>query len=263
MKLALGIEYDGSGYHGWQRQEHEGLLTVQGCLEEALSRVADQHVEVVCAGRTDAGVHGLGQVIHFDTTAVRSEYSWIFGPNSNMPHDINVLWAKFVDVDFHARFAATARSYRYVIYNSPIRCSLWRNYATWYHRMLDEKRMNRAAACLLGEHDFSSFRSADCQANTTLREIFEISVKRKDQWIIIDVKANAFLHHMVRNIVGVLIEIGECRRDPIWIEEVLAARDRSKAGITAPANGLYLMAVDYPEKFQLPKRPHKMILDLM
>jgi len=254
MKIALGIEYDGSGYHGWQRQDHDGLLTVQGSLEEALSRVANEPVEVSCAGRTDAGVHGLGQVVHFDTNAIRSEYSWVFGPNSNMLHDINVVWAKTVDETFHARFSATARSYRYVIYNHPIRPSLWRHYATWYHRPLNEKRMHRAAACLLGKHDFSSFRSVDCQAKTPLREIKQIKVHRQDQWVILDIKADGFLHHMVRNIVGVLLEIGEERRDPIWMEEVLQAKDRRKAGVTAPANGLYLVAVDYPDKYQLPKR---------
>lgn len=264
MRIALGVEYDGSAYHGWQRQDHDGILTVQASLEEALSIVANQSIEVFCAGRTDAGVHGLGQVVHFDTSVMRSAYSWVFGPNSNMPHDVNVTWAKIVDDTFHARFSALSRSYRYIIYNHSVRPSLWRHYATWYHRPLDERRMNQAAKCLLGEHDFSSFRSVDCQSKTPLREIYSIAVQRKNHWIILDVKADGFLHHMVRNIVGVLLEIGEGRRDPVWIEEVLQVRDRSKAGVTAPANGLYLMAVEYPKKFQLPKaNENNLIFDLL
>ena len=236
MRIVLGIEYDGSAYHGWQSQED--VLTLQSVIEKALSQVANEAVTVTCAGRTDAGVHALGQVAHFDTEAERSEYSWIFGANSNLPPDISVRWAKEIDASFHARYSATARRYRYIIYNYPIRPGLYRHYMTWHPRLLDEKKMAKAATYLIGEHDFSSFRSIDCQAKSPLREVFAITVQRKNHWVIIDVKANAFLHHMVRNIAGVLIAIGENKREPEWARELLTTCDRTKAGVTAPPQGL-------------------------
>lgn len=250
MRIVLGIEYDGSAYHGWQSQEE--VLTLQSVIEKALSQVANEAISITCAGRTDAGVHALGQVAHFDTDAERSEYSWIFGANSNLPSDISVRWAKEMHDSFHARFSAIARRYRYIIYNSPIRPSLYRHYMTWHPRLLDEKKMATAATYFIGEHDFSSFRGMDCQAKSPIREVLAITVQRKNHWIVVDVKANAFLHHMVRNIVGVLIAVGENKREPEWTKELLTTRDRTKAGITAPAHGLYLLEVDYPQQFQLP-----------
>jgi tRNA pseudouridine38-40 synthase len=252
MRIALGIEYDGSAFHGWQRQDHDAVLTVQACVEEALSAVANHPVHVICAGRTDAGVHALGQVIHFDTESSRSEHAWIFGANSNLTHDICIVWSKVIDDSFHARFSAKTRKYRYIIYNFPVRSALGRHHVTWYHRQLDEKRMDLAAKHLIGEHDFSSFRGVGCQSKTPMREIFTISVQRQNDFVILDVKANSFLHHMVRNIAGVLLEIGEGKRDPSWVKDLLQQRDRTKAGVTAPANGLYLTAVEYPKKYQLP-----------
>lgn len=261
MRIALGIEYDGTIYHGWQRQDHDGLLTVQATLEDALAQVANEHVEIFCAGRTDAGVHALAQVVHFDTKAERSEYSWVFGANSNLPHDIRVLWAKAVDDEFHARYVATARQYRYLIYNDPLRPAIWYKYATWHRKPLDEKRMHEAAQYLIGEHDFSSFRGADCQAKTPHREITHITVQRNAQWIMIDIKADAFLHHMVRNIAGVLFEIGENKQEPIWTQKILQEKNRTVAGVTAPPNGLYLVVVDYPEKYQLPRITKKFLFE--
>lgn len=250
MRIALGIEYDGSAYHGWQSQED--VLTLQSVIEHALSRVANETITITCAGRTDAGVHALGQVAHFDTEAERSEYSWVFGANSNLPPDISVRWARALDASFHARFSATARRYRYIIYNYPIRPALHRLSMTWHPRLLDEKKMAIAATHFIGEHDFSSFRGIDCQAKSPMREVFAITVQRKQHWIIIDVKANAFLHHMVRNIAGVLIAVGENKHGPEWVKELLQLRDRTKAGITAQAHGLYLLEVDYPQQYPLP-----------
>lgn len=252
MRIVLGIEYDGSNYHGWQTQA--GITTVQETLEEALGAIANEPISVICAGRTDAGVHAFGQVVHFDTEAERSEHAWIFGSNSNLPHDICVRWAKQVPEDFHARFSATARQYRYLIYNHSIRPSLWRQRAVWHPRHLNEKRMQAAAKYLLGEHDFSSFRGIACQSKTPMREIFNITVERNENFIRLEVRANSFLHHMVRNIAGVLMAIGESKREPIWAQEVLQARDRTLAGVTAAPQGLYLMKVEYSEQYQLPQQ---------
>jgi tRNA pseudouridine38-40 synthase len=206
MRIALGIEYDGTSYNGWQRQKTG--LGVQQCLEEALSRVANERVEVVCAGRTDTGVHASGQVIHFDTESVRSERGWLLGANTNLPEDISVTWVKPVDKDFHARFSAVARRYRYLILNRLQRSALYRQRAWWVYEPLDETPMQAAAQLLLGEHDFSAFRAAACQANTAVRAITDLSISRTDDWLRIDVTANAFLMNMVRNIVGTLVPHG-------------------------------------------------------
>lgn len=250
MRIALGMEYDGTAYSGWQRQRHG--VGIQGIVEDALSIVANESIETSCAGRTDAGVHASAQVIHFDSNADRTTRGWLLGVNSNLPDDVNAQWAKFVDGEFHARFSATSRTYRYTILNRLVRSSLYRNRAWWVHRPLDEEAMQCAADSLLGEHDFSAFRAAGCQAANPVRTISELLVKRDRDWITIKVTANAFLQHMVRNIVGLLVTIGYGDADISWATEVLDSRDRSSGGIAAPAHGLTLIRVDYPDNFALP-----------
>lgn len=247
MKYALGIEYDGANFYGWQ-QQHE-LRTVQAELQSALSQVADEQIKVVCAGRTDKGVHAYGQVVHFETNVNRPLHAWILGCNSILANDIAVKWSKKVANDFHARFSAKRRDYRYIIANTDTPNAIMRNHHAWHLKALDEQQMHQAAQCLLGEHDFSSFRSADCQSKTPVRKLFAIEVIRQNNLIIIDVAANAFLHHMVRNIAGVLLAVGEGKKPPAWVEEVLNARDRKVADVTAKPEGLYLMKVSYPEKY--------------
>lgn len=251
LRIALGVRYDGSAYHGWQVQDR--LNTVQKQVEGALSTVANHPIMVVCAGRTDAGVHASGQVIHFDTTAYRGEQAWIFGVNNNLPYDISVIWAKEVDNSFHARYGAFARRYRYLIYNHEIRPAILRKAISWYFQLLDEKRMQVAAQFLLGEHDFSSFQGAGCQAKTPIRTIFQIKIFRIRHMVVIEVQANAFLSHMVRNIVGVLVAIGSGKKEPKWAENVLKAKDRQQGGITVSPHGLYLVEVSYPAEFKLPQ----------
>lgn len=249
--LALGIEYDGSHYYGWQRQQQ--LASVQQQLEQALSSVANETVSVFCAGRTDAGVHATGQVVHFSTCARRPSVAWTMGVNAHLPDDIAVCWVQSVSADFHARFSATARRYRYIICNQRLRPALLRQGVTHFHLPLDAQRMHQAAQCLVGEHDFSAFRSVQCQSKTPWRNIMHIRVSRHGGWLLVDIKANAFVHHMVRNIVGSLLEVGCGHQPPQWIGELLAARDRTLAGATAKAHGLYLVAVDYPPHFALPQ----------
>lgn len=247
MRISAGIEYNGTAYHGWQTQLSPALNTLQTQCEIALSRVADHPITVVCAGRTDKGVHATGQVIHFDTTAHRTTHAWVAGANHYLPDDMRLLWAKIVDESFHARFSAIARRYRYVLYNHPIRPALLKSQVSWYPIPLDAEKMQEAAQFLVGEHDFSAFRGADCQAKTTLRTVEYIRLRREKDTIVIDIQANAFLHHMVRNIVGVLIAIGKGERPVNWAEAVLLSRQRSLGGITAPPEGLYLEEVVYPE----------------
>lgn len=254
MRVALGVEYDGSGFRGWQAQRPE-VRTLQGCLEHALAKVADHPIKLICAGRTDAGVHGLGQVVHFDTTAVRTTRAWVLGGNAHLPPDLSLRWAREVPDDFHARFSALGRRYRYLIFNQPYRSALWQKRATWCYQSLDVERMHSAGQRLVGEHDFSSFRAADCQARHPVREIRELTVSRQGDGVVLEVEANAFLHHMVRNIAGVLMAIGTGDRPVEWAGEVLARRDRTQAGVTAPAEGLYLLAVRYPAHFGLPPPP--------
>jgi tRNA pseudouridine38-40 synthase len=251
MRIALGVEYDGTDFHGWQRQRIG--RTVQGCLEEALSRVADHQLAIVCAGRTDTGVHATEQVIHIDTAAVRHEKAWIRGGNANLPADIRIQWAREMDDTFHARFSARRRHYRYVIHNRPYPSAQLRDRTCWVYAGLDEARMRQAAIHLHGEHDFTSFRALACQAKHPVRTIYTLEVNRCGDFIYIDVVANAFLHHMVRCIAGVLIATGRGEASPEWVKRVLDARDRSAAGITAPASGLYLVAVHYPERFAIPR----------
>ena len=252
MRISLGIEYDGSAYSGWQRQPH--APSVQETLEKALSRVADHDIQVACAGRTDAGVHALEQVVHFDSDAVRDAYSWTMGGTVNLPHDIAVLWAQPVDDMFHARHSATARSYRYVILNRPVRPAIGFHGTSWVYRSLDAERMHEAAQYLLGEHDFTSFRAQKCQSRTPVRRVRYIDVRRHGEHIVIEIEANAFLHHMVRNIAGVLTTVGGGQQPVGWVGEVLSARDRTCAGITASPQGLYLRHVSYPDHFGLPQK---------
>lgn len=259
MKIALGVEYDGSRFSGWQVQEHD-VRTVQGCVEKAVGKVADHPVRVYCAGRTDTGVHSTGQVIHFETGAQRSERSWVFGVNANLPKDVCVLWAKPVDEDFHARFSAQWRAYRYVIFNRVVRPTFLAYRVTWDHRSLDVERMAAAGQYLLGEHDFSSYRAVGCQAKSPVRQVYRLDVSRNGQYIFIDIKANAFLHHMVRNIAGVLMSIGAGENEPVWAKEVLEHRDRTLGGVTAAPYGLYLSEVGYPERFALPRLPETAIV---
>jgi tRNA pseudouridine38-40 synthase len=251
MRIALGIEYDGSAFHGWQVQRHEAA-TVQGAVERALARVADHPVRVTCAGRTDTGVHALGQVVHFDTEAVRPPRSWVLGSNVNLPASVAVSWARVMDADFHARFSARSRRYRYLILNRPTRSALHAGRATWIHRPLDAARMHEAGQSLVGEHDFSSYRAAGCQAKSPRRTLHSLSVSRYGEILVLRVHANAFLHHMVRNIAGVLVAIGSGDREPGWAGEVLACRDRSLGGVTAPPDGLYFERVHYPEHYAIP-----------
>lgn len=246
MRIALGIEYDGTNYHGWQRQN--ALSTIQEKVETALSKVAAEPIIVNSAGRTDAGVHALGQVVHFDTEAKRSDRAWVLGVNSNLPNDIRILWARHVAPDFHARFTAQLRHYRYLIYNDKVAPAILRHCAMWYPYALDPQLMHEAGQYLVGEHDFTSFRGSGCQSKSVIRKVTSLEVTSGGDMVNIDIKANAFLLHMVRNIVGVLLKIGRKRRPTIWAKEVLLARDRKAAGITAPAQGLYLVKIEYEKK---------------
>lgn len=253
MRIALGVEYDGSRYYGWQRQD--AVPSVQAALESALTKIANEPISVVCAGRTDAGVHATGQVVHFDTGNSRAIQAWSMGVNSNLPKDIAVRWAAEVPTEFHARFSATARRYRYVICNQKLRPGILQAGVTHVYTPIDATRMHRAAQCLLGENDFTSFRAAHCQSNTPYRNVHEISVRRFGEYVIVEVQANAFVHHMVRNIVGSLLEIGKGEQAEQWLADVLAARDRTQAAATAKPDGLYLVEVIYPESTGLPKMP--------
>ncbi len=252
-RVAIGLEYHGGGYVGWQAQA--GLPTIQGVVEAALGRVAAQPVEVTCAGRTDAGVHAVGQVAHFDADALRTPRGWTLGANTNLPADVSVTWAQEVPAEFHARHRAESRTYCYLICNRGVRSALAADRAAVVHRRLDEERMSEAARELLGEHDFSAFRAAECQARTPVRRLHELTVERQGDWIAIQATANAFLHHMVRNIAGLLIAVGCAEAAPAWAREVLESRDRTRGAATAPPGGLYLWSVRYPPAFALPDRP--------
>ena len=250
MRFALGVEYDGSDFSGWESQP--GQRTVQSALESALSSVADSPIEIVCAGRTDAGVHAVAQVVHFDSDARRAPHEWVLGANSNLSDDVSVRWASPVVQNFHARYSARCRYYRYVIQNRRVRPALLRRRAAWERGALDITPMRSAGEHLLGEHDFSSFRAAGCQAASPVRTVVSLDVYRRDELVIIDIAANAFLQHMVRNVAGVLMEIGKGRREPAWAKELLEARDRTRGAATAPPQGLYLTRIDYPPEYGLP-----------
>ncbi len=258
-RIALGLEYDGSRFLGWQTQPGGG--TVQDALETALSAVADRPVSVTCAGRTDRGVHALAQVVHFDTEAERPDSAWVRGVNALLPEAVAVLWSKRVSRDFHARYAARARAYRYLLVNRPVRPALAARYAGWYHAPLDIAPMREAAAQLLGEHDFSAFRAAECQAKSPVRTLHAIGVERCGERIEFRLRANAWLQHMVRNIVGTLVTIGAGKQPAAWAKTVLESRDRARAAPTFASEGLYLEAVDYEAKWELPaQRPASSLL---
>lgn len=250
MRIALGIEYDGTRFCGWQRQRTG--RSVQQTLDNALASIADHSLKTTCAGRTDTGVHATGQVVHFDTRASRDAGGWIRGTNTLLPADIRVLWSRRVDDDFHARFSARRRHYRYVILNRGQDSAVLANRACREHADLDVYRMREAAAYLLGEHDFTSFRAAACQARNPVRTVYSLDIIRTGQFIYLDIVANAFLHHMVRCIAGVLIAVGRGEQVPGWTAELLAARDRTAGGVNAPAAGLYLVGVVYEPHFGLP-----------
>jgi len=252
-RIALGVEYDGSAYCGWQRQSHSP--SVQETLEKALSQVADEPVSLICAGRTDTGVHASGQVVHFDTRAIRSEHNWLMGVNSNIDRSIALVWAYEVDPDFHARFSATSRTYRYIIANSTSRPGIMNQGLTWIRDPLDEHLMDRALQKIQGERDFSSYRGSGCQSNSPFRCVSHTSVFRRGSLVVVEIQANAFLLHMVRNLVGTLIEVGRGNADENEMLRILELKDRTKAGITAPPYGLYLVKVGYPAHFLVPERP--------
>jgi len=258
--MACRIEYDGSGYNGWQLQPHEGVVTVQEKLEFALSKIAAEPVRVHCAGRTDTGVHAFSQVIHFDAPVPRSCKAWVVGGNANLPHDIRIHWAVPVTEDFHARFSAESRCYRYVIANTAIRSALSLKQVTWHRRELDQLAMHTAAQTLLGERDFSAFRAASCQSTSPMRNVQFIEVQRRGDLLIIEIVANAFLHHMVRNIAGALLAVGDGRKSLEWIVQLMAGRDRSLGVETASASGLYLADVQYPCHYALPQTPYGPLL---
>ncbi|MFI8747710.1 tRNA pseudouridine(38-40) synthase TruA [Pseudomonas sp. NPDC077186] len=258
-RIALGLEYKGARYRGFQRQGGN-VPSIQGSLETALSKVAGgAEVSILCAGRTDASVHASGQVVHFDTRVERSLHAWIMGANMNLPSDISVTWARVMPAHFHARFSAMARRYRYVIYNDPIRPAHLAEEVTWNHRPLDVRRMQEAALALVGTHDFSAFRAGRCQAKSPIKTVHHLQVIEHGRFIVLDIRANAFLHHMVRNIAGVLMAIGAGERPVDWTREVLERGERRTGGVTAHPYGLYLVQVEYPDEFELPQRylgPH-------
>ena len=250
LRIALGVEYDGARFCGWQTQP--ATCGVQDHLEAALARIAGHRVETVCAGRTDAGVHAFAQVVHFDTSAQRPLSAWVRGVNTGLPQGISVVWAKEVGSDFHARYSALRRHYRYVLLNRPVRPAIAYGRAGWFHLPLDAERMREAAEFLIGTHDFSAFRSSECQARSPVRRLEHVAIERRGDWLTFDFRANAFLHHMVRNLVGTLVYVGSGRHEPQWVEHVLVARDRALAAPTFDAAGLYLARVEYEPSWELP-----------
>jgi tRNA pseudouridine38-40 synthase len=251
QRVALAIEYKGTDFHGFQTQPN-GVKTVQQALEKALSKVADETVTLVCAGRTDAGVHATNQVVHFDTLAKRPLKAWVMGTRPLLPDTVGVKWAAHVQPQFHARFSALNRTYRYLISDSKTSSALLHDQITWSSRPLNIHSMREAAAYLVGRHDFTSFRATQCQAKSPVREIFYLHLVRRGDLIVLEIQANAFLHHMVRNIVGVLLAVGAGDKPASWVSEILAAKNRSAGGVTAKPYGLYLVAVDFPAQFNLP-----------
>ncbi len=253
-RIALGVEYKGTDYHGFQVQPN-GVKTVQQALEKALSRISDEPVSLVCAGRTDAGVHATNQVIHFDTLAVRPEKAWLRGTRPHLPDSVSVRWVKEVVPQFHARFSAQNRTYRYLLTDARTPSGLLHDQITWSSRPLSVDLMRMGASYLIGQHDFTSFRATQCQAKSPVRRIEYLHIARRGDLIVLEVQANAFLHHMVRNIVGVLMAVGAGDKPAEWVADVLAARNRSAGGVTAKPFGLYLVGVEYPAVFGLPSIP--------
>lgn len=260
MIIAVGVEYLGTAYSGWQRQSHSP--SVQAHVEHALSKVANHPVSVYCAGRTDSGVHALGQVIHFESRVERPEKAWVLGGNAHLPDDIAILWAKPMADDFHARFSAISRRYRYVIANQKVRPAVLAGQVTWVREPLDENLMHQAAQQMVGEQDFSAFQAASCQSPTPFRNVFQVTVFRQQRFVIIDITANAFLHHMVRNIAGSLIAVGKQQQPVEWIAQLLSGKDRTQAAATASPAGLYFIQANYAQGIQLPKNePGLWLLD--
>jgi tRNA pseudouridine38-40 synthase len=257
-KFAVGIEYTGTAYCGWQRQRH--APSIQQHIEEAITYVADHEVQLVCAGRTDAGVHALEQVAHFESNAQRHQRAWILGSNCRLPRDIRIKWVVTVNDSFHARFSARARSYRYIILNSEVASALFHDKTCWEFRTLDHELMHEAAQVLLGEHDFSTFRAVGCQAKSSTRCVHSIEVSRQGDLIFLDIKANAFLYHMVRNIAGSLMAVGKGEKSLEWFSGVFSGRDRSLADVTAAASGLYFLRAFYPDQIILPIDTKKPVL---
>jgi tRNA pseudouridine38-40 synthase len=253
MRYALGLEYDGGAYSGWQRQSHSP--SVQQEVERSLAEVANHEVTVFCAGRTDTGVHARGQVVHFDSPSTRTDRQWMLGINSHLPDDIRAVWIKAVDDDFHARFGAYSRSYQYRIINRWVRPAIEGRYYGWCREPLNENLMHEAAQCLIGRHDFSAFQSAGCSAQHAIRDISNITVRRNEDIILLDISANAFLYHMVRNISGSLIAVGLGEKSPEWFKQIFLGGDRKLAGVMAESNGLCFMSVRYDPKYNLPEEP--------
>jgi len=260
VRIALGVEYDGSRFCGWQTQPQG--CSVQDALERALAEVAGEPVATVSAGRTDAGVHALAQVVHFDTGAGRPESAWVRGVNTLLPPACAVNWSRQVAEGFHARYSALARCYRYLLLNHPVRPAADQSRVGWFHAPLDLEKMQCAARLLIGEHDFSAFRSAECEARTPVRALERLDIARRRDYLTFDFRANAFLHHMVRNIVGCLVYVGKGKHPPEWLGEVLESRDRSRAAPTFEAAGLYLHRVIYDARWDLPDAPRRSLIDL-
>ncbi|QJC33566.1 tRNA pseudouridine(38-40) synthase TruA [Enterobacteriaceae endosymbiont of Donacia provostii] len=252
-KFALGIEYNGTNYHGWQKQNMNYKKTIQGYLEKVISKIANHNINIFCAGRTDIGVHSIGQVIHFETFSFRSEKSWFLGINSLLPNDIVVTWIISVKKQFHARFSALSRRYIYIIYNNTYKSAIFNNLVTLYRKKLDIIKMKNAIKYLLGEHDFTSFQCNKKKNSSSYRKIIYCDIKKYGNYILIDIKANAFLYHMVRNIVGNLLEIGTGKKKEDWLLELIKIKDRTKASITVKPDGLFLVEVKYPKYFGIPK----------
>ena len=253
MRIALGIEYKGSGFCGWQSQASG--CGVQDCVERALAMFLGEPTAVVCAGRTDTGVHALAQVVHLDTDILRDEVSWVRGTNANLPAGVRIIWAKCVSDTFHARFAARSRSYRYLLLNTPVDNALMKGMAGWFHAPLDAESMHEAAMTLIGEHDFSAFRAAECQAKTPVKTLYEARVSRRCEHLLFTFRGNAFLHHMVRNIVGSLVYLGAGRQSLPEFRDIFASLDRKRAPPTFAADGLYLSGIEYDDAFALPAFP--------
>ena len=251
IRIAMCVEYQGTHYHGWQIQK-DSQKTIQAKVEAAISSVASETITVICSGRTDAGVHAVGQIIHFETTAKRELYKWVAGCNTNLPAEIRITWACEVNNTFNARRSALWRRYIYVVANVAIRPAIGNNYVTWHRGKLCVPSMLEAAQAWLGEHDFSAFRDAECQSKTAVRDLKVFQITRLGDLIFFDIIANAFLQHMVRNMVGSLLLIGTKKRDLAWAKDILEKRDRKLAGMTAAASGLFLFEVGYSSKFRLP-----------
>ena len=261
MRIALGVEYDGSRFCGWQTQP-DGCA-VQDVLERALRGIAGAAVTITCAGRTDAGVHALAQVVHYDTAATRPPSAWVRGVNALLPPPCAVIWAREVADEFHARYCALSRTYRYLLLNGPVRPAAAHARVGWFHLPLDLDGMRAAARLLIGEHDFSAFRSAECQARSPVRTVRRLDLYRRGSYIVFEIQANAFLHHMVRNIVGCLIYVGKGKHQPGWLAEVLAGRDRARAAPTFDAAGLYLVDIQYEPCWGLPAPSRNALAELL